>query len=408
MKKSIKSPIALSAFALLSLWISISSPSGSTLLSFNAGKELFAIPDVDLPVQGFSWITTALVAVLAATSWVFLAQKKKSPLWLSVLFAVAVILQILMNLFVGEMFPVTTTLQGSLALAVPLIFGALAGVLSERVGVVNIAIEGQLLAGAFASALVTSMTDSLTLGLLAAAVSGAMVSGILAVFSIKYVVDQIIVGVVVNVLVIGLTSFIYSTVMARDLVALNQPERFEQIDIPLLSQIPIVGPLLFSQTLIVYLMYAAVAIVYIALFKTRWGLRLRAVGEYPKAADTVGIKVYRTRYIGVMLGGALAGIGGAFFTLGAVGAFSKEMTSGAGYIALAALIFGRWNPLLATMAALMFGFAQNLQSVLSIIGSDVPSQFLLMLPYALTIVAVAGLVGKVTGPAATGKPYIKS
>jgi len=408
MKKSIKSPIALSVFALLSFWISINSPSGSTLLSFNAGKELFAIPDIDLPVQSFSWIATAIVAVLAATSWVFVVQKKKSPLWLSVLFAVAVILQILMILFVGEMFPVTTTLQGSLALAVPLIFGALAGVLSERVGVVNIAIEGQLLAGAFASALITSMTDSLTFGLLAAAVSGALVSGILAVFSIKYVVDQIIVGVVVNVLVIGLTSFIYSTVMARDLVALNQPERFEQIDIPLLSQIPIVGPLLFSQTLIVYLMYAAVAIVYIALFKTRWGLRLRAVGEYPKAADTVGIKVYRTRYIGVMLGGALAGIGGAFFTLGAVGAFSKEMTSGAGYIALAALIFGRWNPLLATLAALMFGFAQNLQSVLSIIGSDVPSQFLLMLPYALTIVAVAGLVGKVTGPAATGKPYIKS
>lgn len=408
MKNSIKAPIALSAFALLSLWISLSAPSGSTLLSFNAGKELFAIPDIELGVQGYSWFSSIAVLLLTATSWLFTARRKKSPIWLSVVFAVVVILQILVNLFVDEMFPVTTTLQGSLALAVPLIFGALAGVLSERVGVVNIAIEGQLLAGAFASALVTSITDSLTLGLLAAAISGALVAGILAVFSIKYVVDQIIVGVVVNVLVIGLTSFVYSTVMARDLVALNQPARFDQIDIPLLSQIPIIGPLLFSQTLIVYLMYAAVAIVYIALFKTRWGLRLRAVGEYPKAADTVGIKVYRTRYVSVMLGGALAGIGGAFFTLGAVGAFSKEMTSGAGYIALAALIFGRWNPLLATMAALMFGFAQNLQSVLSIIGSDVPSQFLLMLPYALTIVAVAGLVGKVTGPAATGKAYIKS
>jgi simple sugar transport system permease protein len=408
MKRSFKTSIAFSIFALVSLLLSATSGGGVTIFSFNAGAELFAIPDFEIPVAGASWVITLLVVIATAVSWWLNLQSKKTPLWLTSIFAFALVQQILVIMFVGEMFPVTTTLQGSLALAVPLIFGALAGVLSERVGVVNIAIEGQLLAGAFASALITSMTHSLTLGLFAAAISGALVAAILAVFSIKYVVDQIIVGVVVNVLVIGLTSFFYSTVMSRDLVALNQPERFEKIDIPLLSQIPIIGPLLFSQTLIVYLMYVGVAVVYVALFKTRWGLRLRAVGEYPKAADTVGIKVYRTRYMGVILGGALAGLGGAFFTLGAVGSFSKEMTSGAGYIALAALIFGRWNPLLATLAALMFGFAQNLQSVLSIIGSDVPSQFLLMLPYALTIVAVAGLVGKVSGPAATGKPYIKS
>ena len=408
MKRSFKTSIAFTIFALVSLLLSATSAGGVTIFSFNAGAELFAIPDFEIPVAGASWVITLLVVIATAVSWWLNLQSKKTPLWLTSIFAFALVQQILVIMFVGEMFPVTTTLQGSLALAVPLIFGALAGVLSERVGVVNIAIEGQLLAGAFASALITSMTHSLTLGLFAAAISGALVAAILAVFSIKYVVDQIIVGVVVNVLVIGLTSFFYSTVMSRDLVALNQPERFEKIDIPLLSQIPIIGPLLFSQTLIVYLMYVGVAVVYVALFKTRWGLRLRAVGEYPKAADTVGIKVYRTRYMGVILGGALAGLGGAFFTLGAVGSFSKEMTSGAGYIALAALIFGRWNPLLATLAALMFGFAQNLQSVLSIIGSDVPSQFLLMLPYALTIVAVAGLVGKVSGPAATGKPYIKS
>lgn len=408
MKRSFKTSIALTIFVLVSLWLSFSAPAGTTLLSFHTKKDWLQIPEIDVPVAPASWVSTVVAIAIAAISWWLQSQRKKTPIWLSALFAFIVVQQILILLFVGEMFPVTTTLQGSLALAVPLIFGAMAGVLSERVGVVNIAIEGQLLAGAFTSALVTSLTDSLTLGLVAAAVTGALVAGILAVFSIKYVVDQIIVGVVVNVLVIGLTSFLYSTVMTRDLVAMNQPERFAQIDIPLLSQIPVIGPLLFSQTLIVYLMYLAVAVVYIALFKTRWGLRLRAVGEYPKAADTVGIKVYRTRYIGVMLGGALAGVGGAFFTLGAVGAFSKEMTSGAGYIALAALIFGRWNPILATLAALMFGFAQNLQSVLAIIGSDVPSQFLLMLPYALTIVAVAGLVGKVTGPAATGKPYIKS
>jgi len=408
MKRSLKSPIGLSIFLLISLWLSINAPAGSTLFSFNAGIEVIQIPDFPIPVIPASWFFTVLALVVTAFSWLLSFQRKKVPLWLMIVFTFAIVLQILVLLFVGEMFPVTQTLQGSLALSVPLIFGALAGVLSERVGVINIAIEGQLLAGAFASALIASITGSLTLGLIAAAISGALVAGILAVFSIKYVVDQIIVGVVVNVLIIGLTSFFYSTVMTRDLVALNQPPRFDRIDIPVLSQIPIIGPLLFSQTVIVYLMYIGVAVVYIALFKTRWGLRLRAVGEFPKAADTVGIKVYRTRYMSVMLGGALAGIGGAFFTLGAVGSFSKEMTSGAGYIALAALIFGRWNPLLATLAALMFGFAQNLQSILSIIGSDIPSQFLLMLPYALTIVAVAGLVGKVTGPAAAGKAYIKS
>ncbi|CAB4646564.1 MAG: ABC transporter permease [Actinobacteria bacterium] len=408
MKRSLKSPIGLSIFLIISLWLSINAPDGSTLFSFNAGIEVIQIPDFPIPVIPASWFFTVLALIVTAFSWLLSFQRKKVPLWLMIIFTLALVLQILVLLFVGEMFPVTQTLQGSLALSVPLIFGALAGVLSERVGVINIAIEGQLLAGAFASALIASITGSLTLGLIAAAISGGLVAGILAVFSIKYVVDQIIVGVVVNVLIIGLTSFFYSTVMTRDLVALNQPPRFDRIDIPVLSQIPIIGPLLFSQTVIVYLMYLAVAVVYIALFKTRWGLRLRAVGEFPKAADTVGIKVFRTRYMSVMLGGALAGIGGAFFTLGAVGSFSKEMTSGAGYIALAALIFGRWNPLLATLAALMFGFAQNLQSILSITGSDVPSQFLLMLPYALTIVAVAGLVGKVTGPAAAGKAYIKS
>jgi simple sugar transport system permease protein len=318
------------------------------------------------------------------------------------------VLEILINLFAGKTMTFTSLLQGSLALAVPLIFGSLAGVLSERVGVVNIAIEGQLLAGAFVSALVTSLSHNLFAGLVGALIAGALVAWVLAVFAIKYVVDQIIVGVVLNVLVVGLTNFIFSTLMVSNLPLYNQPDRFGNILIPVLGQIPVLGPVLFNQTLIVYLMYVAVAVVYFALFKTRWGLRVRAVGEYPKAADTVGINVFRTRYVSVMIGGALAGLGGSFFTLGQVGAFGKEMTNGAGYIALAALIFGRWNPIYAAFAALLFGFAENLQYGLAIIGSSVPSEFLLMLPYALTVVAVAGLVGKVTGPAASGKAYIKS
>jgi ABC-type uncharacterized transport system permease subunit len=165
---------------------------------------------------------------------------------------------------------------------------------------------------------------------------------------------------------------------------------------------------LFRQTIIVYILYIAVAVVFFALFKTRWGLRLRAVGEHPQAADTVGINVARTRFWNVSLAGAIAGLGGAYFTMGSVGSFNKEMTAGAGFIALAAVIFGRWDPIRATLAALLFGFASNLQSVLSIIGSPVPSEFMLMLPYLVTIFAVAGVVGRVRGPAASGKPYIKS
>jgi simple sugar transport system permease protein len=210
------------------------------------------------------------------------------------------------------------------------------------------------------------------------------------------------------VLVIGLTSFLFSKGLSPNAALLNSPPRFPRLPIPLLSDIPILGPVLFRQTIVVYVMYVAVALVWFGPFKTRWGLRLRSVGEHPQAADTVGINVTGTRFWNVMLAGAIAGFGGAYFTLGSVGAFNKEMTAGAGFIALAAVIFGRWDPIRATLAALLFGFAQNLQSVLSIIGSPVPSQFMLMLPYLVTIFAVAGLVGQVRGPAASGKPYIKS
>jgi simple sugar transport system permease protein len=387
----------------------ISSPTIETTIKISTDSDILKIADFGVNAQLVSII--AFVAQLLATAYsafLVLARNKKTPRYVVLIFGLALVVEILVLLFAGKTMTITSLLQGSLALAVPLIFGSLAGVLSERVGVVNIAIEGQLLAGAFVSALIASLSANMYLGLIGAIIAGALVSWVLAVFSIKYIVDQIIVGVVLNVLVVGLTNFLFSTLMVSNLTVFNQPPRFEKILIPLLGQIPVLGPVLFNQTLIVYLMYLSVAGIWFALFKTRWGLRLRAVGEYPKAADTVGIKVFRTRYISVIIGGAFAGLGGAFFTLGQVGSFGKEMTNGAGYIALAALIFGRWNPIYAAFAGLLFGFAQNLQYGLAIIGSPVPSEFLLMLPYALTVIAVAGLVGKVTGPAASGKAYIKS
>jgi ABC-type uncharacterized transport system permease subunit len=333
---------------------------------------------------------------------------RRVGLWLIVVFAFLFLVAFLTWASAGHTIPVAGLLIGSVGLSVPLIFGALGGVISERVGVVNVAIEGQLLAGAFVSALVGSATKMPLLGLLAAMLAGALVSSVLAAFSIKYLVDQVIVGVVLNVLVTGLTNFLYSTVLSPANEVLNSPQRLVRINIPVLSEIPIIGPVLFRQTIIIYIMYVAVFAVWYGLFHTRWGLRLRSSGEHPQAADTVGINVNRTRFWNVSLAGAIAGLGGAYFTLGSVGGFSKEMTAGAGFIALAAVIFGRWDPIKATFAALLFGFATNLQSVLGIIGSPVPSEFMLMLPYIVTIIAVAGVVGQVRGPAASGKAYVKS
>lgn len=258
------------------------------------------------------------------------------------------------------------------------------------------------------SAVTASVTGSLVAGVIAAMVAGVLVSFVLGAFAVKYAVNQVIVGIVLNVLVLGLTTFLYQTVLVNNQTTLNTPPRFHNIDIPLLSQIPVIGPLLFSQTVIVYLMYIAVIAIFVGLFRTRWGLRLRAVGEHPQAADTVGINVARTRFWNVALAGAIVGLGGAYFTLGSVGPFSQNMTNGNGFIALAAVIFGRWDPIRATLAALLFGFASNLQSVISILGSPVPNDFLLMLPYVVTIFAVAGVVGRVRGPAAAGRPYVKS
>jgi simple sugar transport system permease protein len=329
-------------------------------------------------------------------------------MWFTALFAVVFIVGFLAWAAQGDRpLPVTSLLLGAVTLSVPLVFGALGGVIGERAGVVNVAIEGQLLGGAFCSALVASATGSMTLGLVAAAVAGVLVAFILAAFAIKYLVDQVIVGVVINVLVTGLTNFGYTKILAADPEHLNTRMTLPDLPIPGLSEIPVIGPVFFDHSIIVYIAYVAVAAVWFGLFHTKWGLRVRAVGEHPQAADTVGINVNGTRFWNVSLAGAVAGLGGAFFTLGSVGIFTKEMTAGQGYIALAAVIFGRWDPIRATLAALLFGFATNLQNTLGIIGSPVPSEFLLMLPYLVTIFAVAGLVGKSRGPAASGKPYVK-
>jgi ABC-type uncharacterized transport system permease subunit len=407
--KSWKTPITFGIFALAALVLFVFfGRVGESSFRLSTDSDLIQLPVVTVgSVVTCIGLTVVLVLITVYSAYL-VASARQVRLWITVVFAVIFLVAFLTWAAVGATIQVPGLLVGALGLSVPLIFGALGGVISERVGVVNVAIEGQMLAGAFVSAVVASISGQVFIGLLAAMIAGALVSTVLAVFSIRYFVDQVIVGVVLNVLVVGLTSFLYSQVLQKNAELLNSPTRFERIDIPLLSEIPILGPLLFRQTIIVYIVYIAVFAVYWGLFKTRWGLRLRSVGEHPQAADTVGINVARTRFWNVLLAGAIAGIGGAYFTLGSVGAFNKEMTAGAGYIALAAVIFGRWDPIRATLAALLFGFATNLQSSLSIIGSPVPSEFMLMLPYVVTIFAVAGVVGRVRGPAASGRPYRKS
>jgi general nucleoside transport system permease protein len=410
--RSWKVPIVLGIFAILAIFFFvILGRDGTVTFTFTASHADSAkLPQIVLPVRATGIVVSIIAVLMAIGSALWVRQYRKTPLWYIALFSIILLIGFLTWATAGNTLPITGLLAGSLALSVPIIFGALGGVISERVGVVDVAIEGQMLAGAFVSAMVASITRSLFAGLLAAMVAGVLVSFVLAAFSIKYLVDQVIVGVVLNVFVLGLTSFFYSTVMTSNASLLNSPPQFNPISIPLLSSIPVIGPVLFQQTIIVYIMYFAVALVFVGLFYTRWGLRLRAVGEHPQAADTVGINVTGTRFWNVSLAGAVAGLGGAYFTLGSVGAFSKDITSGEGFIALAAVIFGRWNPIRATLAALLFGFATNLQYVLGQLQSPspVPSDFLLMLPYLVTIIAVAGLVGQSRGPAASGKPYIKS
>ncbi|WP_066286371.1 ABC transporter permease [Arthrobacter sp. B6] len=406
-----KTPVLLSVLGLIAfVFFGLMGPQQTASFGISTSGDFFQLPA--LQVQAFlaGLVLSVIMLGLAGYAIYLKTKDRAAPSWLPILFIVLFVAAFLIWVVGGARTPsisLAGLIAGSVTLAVPLVFGSLSGVLCERVGVVNIAIEGQLLGGAFTAAMVATMTGNPFIGLVAAAVAGAVVSMVLAVFSIKYLVNQIIVGVVLNVLVSGVTGFLFSTVMQANKAQFNTPDRLPIIDIPVLSSIPIIGPILFRQSLVGYLMYVAVIVVWVGLFKTRWGLRVRAVGEHPQAADTMGIKVNATRFWNVTLGGAIAGIGGSFFTLVAIDSFTKEISGGRGFIALAALIFGRWNPIGAFFAALLFGFADNLQSIVTIIGTPVPSQFMSMLPYLVTVLAVAGLVGRSRPPAASGIPYVK-
>jgi simple sugar transport system permease protein len=384
----------------------ISSRIEPVVYGFYLGDEWKLISEWEIGSKSGVLIFLTLALIGVVISFIQFKNNKKISLG-SFIFGFGSIMAFLCWAAAGKFIPLTGLLQAAVLLAVPLIFGSMAGLLCEKSGVINIAIEGQLLFSAFVSAVVASLSQNLVWGLISAPVAGALVSWILAYFSIRFQVDQVILGFVINILVLGLTNFFYTVLLVPYESTWNAAGSFSAIPIPVLSKIPIIGPILFNQTIIVYLMYLIVTVIQIALFKSKWGLRTRAVGELPIAADSVGIDVNKFRFRNVIIAGAVAGVGGAVFTIGAVGVFSQSMTAGAGFIALACLIFGKWSPKGALIAALFFGFTNSLQSNLSIAGVPIPSEFMLMIPYIATIIAVSGLIGRVRAPAADGIPYLR-
>jgi len=369
-----------------------------------AGSQAIPIPDLVVPSQAVVFGCALILAFLGAFQ---LARGIRYTGLLVGAIAFAFVTAFLTWAAADKSFNLVGMLNSSLVRATPIALAALCGVISERSAVINIGIEGIMLLAAQAAVVVATVTDNLYLGLLSALVTGGLVAALHAFLVIRFKVDQIVSGVAINIIGAGLTSFASSRFLERNTNALNNSGTFPVISIPLLSKIPVIGPVLFENNIIIYLTIILVIGLHIVLFYTPWGLRTRAVGEHPKAADTLGVNVYLTRYINVILGGIIGGLGGAYFTIGSVGRFDEIMTAGKGFIGLAAMIFGKWNPIGAYTSSMIFGFADSLQVKLQILRTPIPSEFLLMAPYIVTMIVLTGVVGRAIPPAADGQPYEK-
>ncbi len=312
----------------------------------------------------------------------------------------AVLLAIILFFFWRDPQATTAVLASTVRHSTPLILGALCGIFCERSGVINIGIEGMMLLSAFMAYMFNVWTGNLPLAILGGVLTGAIMGLFLAFMSVTLKLDQIIGGSVINIIALGLTGYFYA-------VGLTTSGKLRAFPLGPLAEIPLIGPVLFDNPPITYAAIVLVFVVNYVLFRTRWGLRTRAVGEHPRAADTVGINVYFMRYANVIMGGAIAGLAGAFLTLEAVGSFERNMTNGRGFIALAVMLFGKYNPIGAWGAALFFGFTNAMQTQLQFMGINVPHQFIGILPYVLTILVLAGFVGRTHVPAADGVPYEK-
>jgi simple sugar transport system permease protein len=419
-RRQVKLVVVLALVLLAEIWFKLHIDDPTVTQILKGSPKDTGEPPVAFSGTPVSW--TAIAITAAALVLAILNRYPRS--WVGVLISVVVGVGFYAAFMMwayadpsGAFAPaIANPIPGTIRIATALVFGALAGVICERAGVVNIAIEGQFIAGAFFGSVFSSFAVASlafiplfwcpVFGLLGGVLAGVGVAAMLGLFALRYHVDQVVVGVVLVAFGYGVTSFLLGQIPNDKQDDLNNPYLLQAVEIPGLSKIPYVGQALFGQNLLVYIAYVSVPAVWFLLFQTRWGLRVRSVGEHPKAADTVGVDVDRIKWQAVLLGGVFAGLGGASFTLN-TGAFDKEMTAGLGFISLAAVIMGRWHPVWAAAAALMFGFLRDLKDSLSFVGDKVPGDLLGALPYLATIIAVAGLVGRVRAPAADGEPYVK-
>ena len=403
-----KSPIVMGALALVVLYFfGIAGRSGQTIFELTRKQDLIQLPAFEIASAQLGVVSGVIMLLVAVASLLLSLRNSKTPIWLVSIYGLLGVTALLGWLAADNTVPVVFIAGTALVLAVPIMLGAMAGVMSERSGITNIAIEGQLLTGAFMAAVVSSITDNFALGIFAAMFTAALMSLVLAVFAIKFLAQQIIVGVVLNVLVIGITNFLYQQWLTEDGENVNFPGTLDIIKIPFLSDIPVLGPVLFENRITVFAALLIVPVLWFVLFKTKLGLRARAVGEHPLAADTVGINVSRTRFWWVTIGGAIAGLGGAALTVGNAGAFGREMSGGFGFIALAVVILGRWHPISAALAALLFGFSIILRVWANQVSPGIPTDFITMVPYIVTIIAVVGFVGQSRPPKSLAIPYVK-
>ena len=361
-------------------------------------------PDLILPTTLTIWVLGALIALVGIA--LLLREFKSLNLIISSMVGVG-ILAFLVWATRDKSLNLTGMLVSSVVRATPIGLAALSGIYSERSGVVNIGIEGMILVGAFVSVIFASITDNMFIGVLGGMIAGTIMASLHAVLSIKYRINQIVSGTGIIILSLGITSYVHRAILEKS-TELNSPgPAIEALSIPLLWKIPVIGPILFNQSPIIYTLFALLIVTHILMYNTRWGLRIRAVGEHPKAADTLGINVFRIRYISVLVSGAIAGLAGAYMSIGAAGRFNEGMSAGKGFLGLAAMIFGNWNPGGAYVGALIFGFFDSWQEKLSILQVGVPPEILGMAPYIATMIVLAGFVGRARMPAADGTPYEK-
>ena len=374
------------------------------VLTSKRGGVSITAPDLVLPTLFSLWVIAVLIG--AAGIWQLVKGFKKTNTILISTIAL-VILAFLIWGTRGQDLNLTGMLASSIVRATPIALAALSGLYSERSGVVNIGIEGMMLTGSLAAVVFASASGSMLVGILGGILFGMLLGWLHGILCIKYRVNQIISGTGIIILSLGLTSYLFRAMIDPN-PALSYPgPAIPAWPIPILWKIPVIGPVFFNQSPIIYLLFIIIIVTQVLLYKTRWGLRIRAVGEHPKAADTLGINVFRIRYICVLISGAIAGLAGAYMSIGAAGRFNESMSAGKGFLGLAAMIFGNWNPGTAYLGSLIFGFFDSWQEKLAIMQVGVPGELLAMAPYIATMIVLSGFMGRVRMPAADGTPYEK-